>query len=542
MVFQVMALGSTVEEVSLLVNSLSKYLETEWEMASLEVSNGALEITRSGPREDRFLFSLRASFLILLLLKTIPSPPDFVRNLASACGGAQGGAAWILCTMVNSYCDRIRAIGVRCFVAYLELTGRHPDQPINLEDSQVPDLEKVKSYENRSLQENTMSLISNVGHGLMNSNVGKGLAAIGPSIGLKSQTSSKLTPRVAYKLLWHLLKSHRYRIDKWTQGSLVAMVYERKQHSSLFALSNLKEKFLAPDDFFKDSLRIDWTLVESTMHDFSVPLDASIRGDLGLSTIMRLLRFLPDDYLDQWLSYFVNISARNTDMLDCLSTTQDWQPCLFQLSSELTERLVVSTTKQSEQEFTEHSPHHVVVCGGDRLGAGDKTPENEAIFVRLNLALELHSILLGNLFRHGEARALGAIEDAASLQRVYLNGQKVLLLILTKLFSNLASFGVLPVEKITATTTPSENYAASIMLKQSAKLITDTILSNTSKGMSMPAAVDSWRCVRHLIALVVAMVTRLGYVLSRCEQSRFWLSRLTVCFDRSPQIWCSRTS
>ena len=120
-------------------------------------------------------------------------------------------------------------------------------------------------------------------------------------------------------------------------------------------------------------------------------------------------------------------------------------------------------------------------------------------------------MLLGNLFRHGEEKALVAIEDAASLQRVCLNGQRVFLLILTKLLSNLSTFGVVSIHKMAGSSPAPEHEATSnILLKRSAKLVTDTILLNASKGLTMPYAVDCWRCLRHLNAIVLAMVTRLG--------------------------------
>lgn len=510
MVFQIMSVGSTAEEVGLIVDTLSKYLEAEWETASKEVSTGVVDVTRSGRREDQFYFSLRASVLILLLLESTPASADFVRSLASVCGSAQSAAAWILCTMVNSYSDPIRGIGVRCLVAYLEVVGKHPDQPINLEDPYISDIEKVKSTETRSLQENTMSLISNVGHGLLNSNVGKGLAAMGPSIMLKSQPTSKLTPRVAYKLLWHLLKSHRYRIHSWTQGSLVAMVYKHKRDFSFLDFLSVKQNFLKSDDVFHDSLTLDWAWVELTIQENGICDDDSIRHDLGVNTIMRLLRFLPDEYIDQWLRYFVNVSPRNARVLESLAATQDWQPYIFQLSSELTEKLVVSVTKDGGLGTSKSNCDDSNLTNTCMDAGCNKIAEDEAVVQRLDLALELHAILLGNLFRHGEEKALGAIEVAASLQRVCLNGQKVLLLLLTKLFSNLSTFGVLPVERLTSDIALSDNETGNTLLKQSAKLVTDTILSNTTKGITMPAAVDCWRCLRHLNAVVVAMITRLG--------------------------------
>lgn len=48
-------------------------------------------------------------------------------------------------------------------------------------------------------------------------------------------------------------------------------------------------------------------------------------------------------------------------------------------------------------------------------------------------------------------------------------------------------------------------------LKQSARLITDAILSpQSSKGLDMPTAVRSWRSLRHLMEVIVALVIKSG--------------------------------
>jgi hypothetical protein len=50
----------------------------------------------------------------------------------------------------------------------------------------------------------------------------------------------------------------------------------------------------------------------------------------------------------------------------------------------------------------------------------------------------------------------------------------------------------------------------SLLLKQSAKLVTDAILSNGTKGLDLPTAVRSWRSLRHLTEVIVAVVTESG--------------------------------
>jgi hypothetical protein len=488
--------GSAVDEVGLLVGYLSKVCDSEWETASKEVSCGQ-QISRSGHRELRHRFALRTSSLIHLLLQSPTAPSDFLSNLVRACGGVQACAAWMLSSLVNSYCDRIRGLGIRCFVAYLRATGSHPDAPLALDDPSSIEI-IGRSSEGKTLQENTLTLISHVGHGLMNSNVGKGLASIGPVMRSNSHAAPKLTPRVAYKLLWHLLKSHRYRIEVWTQASLVGIVFEQKSLTSAIVDPSLRDNLYTPDSVFHNTTTLNWVWVSKLMQDNTVSIESPITGELGMNTIVRLLRFLPGDCLENWLVDLAQQAARTQSVVDMLSSTVDWQPCLFQLASELLESAVCATTKVMDRADPQIEVRQA------------KSFDAEATSRRLDLALDLYAILLANLFRRGGEKALISIEDCSSLQRVCVNGQQVLIFILSKLFENLAESGVLPLEKVAVHAALHCLEQHRVLLKRSARLITDTILSNSSKGMTMPEAVDCWRSLRHLTAVSVAMISRLG--------------------------------
>jgi len=496
MLFDVIFVGSTVDEVALVVGALSKACEREWEAASNEVNAGQ-PISLSGGRELRHRFTLRSSALILFLIQSPQAPADFLPNLVHACGSVQACAAWILSALVNSYCDRIRAIGVRCFVAYLQITSSHPDAPLTLDDRSGGDIPNTKSSEGKTLQENTLTLISSVGHGLLNSNVGKGLASIGPGMRSNGTSSPKLTPRVAYKLLWHLLKSHRYRVGTWTQASLVGMVFD--QRSLVWAIESptFKDSLFTTDTVFQGAATLNWTWVSSLLQDNTVSLDAHTKGELGMNTIVRLLRFLPADCIENWLVILAQQAARSEAIVDMLSSTADWQPCLFQLSSELLESLVESTSK--------------LVDDGDLQNSSvTRSPNAEPLTRRLDLALDLYALLLANLFRRGGEKALIAMEDCASLQRMCVNGQQVLILILSKLVENLADSGILPLERVAIHSALHDKEQSRVLLKRSAKFVTDTLLSNSAKAMTMPEAVDCWRSLRHFAAIVVAMINRLG--------------------------------
>jgi len=95
-----------------------------------------------------------------------------------------------------------------------------------------------------------------------------------------------------------------------------------------------------------------------------------------------------------------------------------------------------------------------------------------------------------------------------------VNGQHVLLLILSSLCGNIFENGtLLEVGSLTAQDWKEVNIEEdSLLLKQSARLITDAILSNGTKGLDLTTAVRSWRSLRHLTEVIVAIVTRSGYV------------------------------
>ena len=102
-----------------------------------------------------------------------------------------------------------------------------------------------------------------------------------------------------------------------------------------------------------------------------------------------------------------------------------------------------------------------------------------------------------------------AVEYTASLQRSCVNGTEVLLLVLGWFCVNIFEHGtVLEIGSISAEAWKDINLESdSLPLKQSARLVTDAILSNGARGMDIPTAVKSWRSLRHLIEIVVAIVS-----------------------------------
>jgi hypothetical protein len=108
-------------------------------------------------------------------------------------------------------------------------------------------------------------------------------------------------------------------------------------------------------------------------------------------------------------------------------------------------------------------------------------------------------------------KSIPSLEEAASLQRTCLNGQDVLLFILSKLCTNLTQFGVLPIDNNALVEAWSANgNIKDDLLMKSAALVTESILTNGTKGLKMSAAVGCWRCLRHLSAIIVAVISKNG--------------------------------
>ena len=77
-------------------------------------------------------------------------------------------------------------------------------------------------------------------------------------------------------------------------------------------------------------------------------------------------------------------------------------------------------------------------------------------------------------------------------------------LILSRLFENLANLGTILFKGVRS------HGGEEDLLKRSARLVTDAILSSGTEGLDMKSAARCWRSLRHLSAVTVSLVTRIG--------------------------------
>jgi hypothetical protein len=180
-------------------------------------------------------------------------------------------------------------------------------------------------------------------------------------------------------------------MGKSTQAGLTSMVFARDEEAKQLSIDSLMENFLAADDFL-GGVRIEVEWVRMVLED-TVGLDsASFRNPLGTSTILRLLRFLPGALQDEWLVNLYKVSCQKRAALEALSSSADWQSCIFQFLSELVERLsnigmsLAAKTEGSDIEEVQTELAH---------------QEMQVLEKRLDMTLELYSSLLGHLLREG---------------------------------------------------------------------------------------------------------------------------------------------
>jgi len=214
-------------------------------------------------------------------------------------------------------------------------------------------------------------------------NVGKGLAAIGNSAALSQiMPASKVSVKVVYKLLWHLLKCHRERSDKSTHAALLQILLEDGElmHSSIFSLN----EFVVKDDALHCGYRIDMALADISSLSLGSYSDEKLRKTPAIGTLLLLLRFLPSYWREQWLRVLVEISQASRSNVEVLLSTAQWQPPLFHLVSDVVEEMATNCSPSESSSETDPG-------NGNRSGISSS----------FDLCFKLYASVLGHCFRHG---------------------------------------------------------------------------------------------------------------------------------------------
>lgn len=387
MIFDILASGTLPRDMSPFLNLLSYYLDAEWDESSNETEEKS-EISRTGARHERHLISVKGCAILVFLLQIKPAVPSILESFAHCCGSVEGAAGWILCAMVNSFDDTIRSLGVRCMVAYIEKTATSPDAPLATGTTLEPENTSSAPPEGAGARR-IQSILA----------VGKGLAGMGPGVRSVVVTPSGLTARVAYKLLWHLLRGHRARIGKHTYAALVHLVVDNtNKTSSLSSKGFIRENLISSNDRVIGGFRINMDFANQMLLGRSIVSGCSLRDGLGISTVLRLLRYLSTDMREKLLCELLALVERDTSSIIALSGLPDWQPCLFQLISEAMERLGRQNKISVTIDGSTRDPPSSEVEVGISLNLLESASTVEK---RADLCLDLYATLLGHCVRGG---------------------------------------------------------------------------------------------------------------------------------------------
>jgi len=282
----------------------------------------------------------------------------------------------------------------------------------------------------------------------------------------------------------------------FTQSALVGMVFENKDP---FLSHNFLIKYLVVSDSSSPyAMKVDFEWTKAAMRKNLVGDDVKIRDTLSINTILRALRFLPTEYSGRWLTLLIDLSKANHGAASTLVSCADWQPCLFQFISETIEN--VATAMPSEISKTEETHFE-----GEKDASQSLISQSSS--TAFDLSLELYSILLGHIVRNYGDKSIMALEEAAALQRVYVNGPEVFALILSHLIANLSRFGVVSFDQQQKNEADVEEPRT--LLKRNAKMVTDAILSSDARGMKLSTAIVSWRFLKYLAMSTTAFISSL---------------------------------
>ncbi len=141
------------------------------------------------------------------------------------------------------------------------------------------------------------------------------------------------------------------------------------------------------------------------------------------------------------------------------------------------------------------------------------------VSMRFDLSMKLYSMMLAHSIREGGEHAFKALETAASLQRICVNGHEVFCALFSHVMADLTDNGTVinPDEFIVQaqeSASSSGKGAPQIQrnkaLKQSASIVTAAASSDVP-NINMSAAIKQWRCLCHLTVINVAIITKLKF-------------------------------
>lgn len=499
------------EQLGPLLHFVSYSLDSEWDQATAqggEQGQKNLPASNASNRNERNLATTKICVSLLYLLQKRPSLSE---SLTSYFTSKDAVGSWMLCCLVNTFDDLTRSIGIRMLVEFLSTVSPSFATP----STQQHDVGANMTVENKSCENGgnvTLQAKETASIGQTRGTIEKMKGFI--STASQSQTSQAHTS-ILLKLLWHLLKCHRERLGEASHAAMVHMLVDSP------TAGTTQDEAVIPDTIHSGyRFHMGW-LTHNQPLTPHLGSDALIRSDYAVSAFFRLLRFLPTDMRAKWIFDIICLVRVAPRTMIALLGNNDWQPQMFHLLSESIEEISSCASRMKSPAYVfgvditddvdepaEGTSTSQVEGKKNLLGVSPpkEKPLPQDMVRRFDLIVKLYSLLLGYSIRRGGDEAFNAMETAASLQRTCVNGHETFSCLLSHVLAELIEQGT-----VADIDTSGDMQESNRALKNSAKLVVKSILSNGSTGLDIASAVKIWRCLRHLSAIVVGVVTSSGF-------------------------------
>jgi len=513
------------EQLAPLLHFVSYSLDSEWDQATGqgEQDQKNPHVTASNAnRNERNLTATKVCIALLYLLQKKPAIPSLNESLTSYFSSKDAVGSWVLCCLVNTFDDLTRSIGIRMLTSFAVLSAHDPSASTMAEnkndgesDGNITGTLQPKESTSAGQAKGTIEKM-------------KMKAMSSGFISTSHVPPTQANVRVMMKLLWHLLKCHRDRLGEASHAAMVHLLVE-----SPMADGTMQDDAVVPDTLFSPKayrFHMGW-LTHNQPLTPHLGNDASIRSDDAISTFFRLLRFLPSDMKAKWLFDILALVRVAPHTMIAFLGNNDWQPQMFHLLSEAIEEISSYRSRSTNaalifgvditDDVDEPADNTVADLTSPRADTdtsqvpgkkkssvplSKEAPLPQDMVRRFDLIVKLYSLLLGHSIRRGGDEAFKILETAASLQRTCLNGHEAFSCLLSHVLAELIEQGT-----VADIDTSGDLQETNRALKNSAKLVTKAILSNGSHGLDIASAVKIWRCLRHLSAIVVGVITASGF-------------------------------
>jgi hypothetical protein len=332
---------------------------------------------------------------------------------------------------------------------------------------------------------------------------------VGMGVIPKALVPSSITVTIIYKLLWHVLKCHRFSLGSQTHTALINLLIESTNDQFAPKATATSQHIFPVDSVVGIGYRFNHKWVGISETNERIETSQKIRNTAAASIILRLLQFLPNEEKERWLFDLLALIRISRSSVSEIVATKDWQHCLFHVVSDIVEEVSnYNTTKMELQRSIDHCS----IVLGESTDHSLKSDKDNGVLARFDLSFKLYATLLAQCIRDGE-RSFFALEQAAALKRVFVNGEAVFNILLSHVFADLIENGVLS-STYFSTLENDRVLEPEQSLKESARLINEAILSSGASGIDMTVAAAQWRNIIHLSTIAVAVILSNGFGMS----------------------------